>query len=220
MNGRAWCFNGSSCTLACSSSRHCNQGPTWETTGHMISWCLLLCSQRWCPGIILKPWHPHYLVVNLIEHDAGNQLWKLQPVLDEVGVCVKQACHCWWELVGLQRSSLNPAVQPEKRARQGLKVYKLCSSDGPEAGYITAFKIYMGQDCREFISSIKDPGSLPLPADPWDKCCWYSTYHQEGSAIRSSHEPGQDQPPQHCDGNALPSVGWQASSYEALHLSH
>lgn len=35
-------------------------------------------------------------------------------------------------------------LQKNKQARRGLKVYKLCSSDGPEAGYMLAFKIYMG----------------------------------------------------------------------------
>ena len=35
---------------------------------------------------------------------------------------------------------------PAKRRRFGLKVYKLCPSSGPVAGYTSAFKVYLGKD--------------------------------------------------------------------------
>jgi len=44
---------------------------------------------------------------------------------------------------------------PNKRARRGIKVYKLCSSLGPEAGYTTAFRIYMGKDRGDVPASMK-----------------------------------------------------------------
>ena len=44
---------------------------------------------------------------------------------------------------------------PSKRARSGFKVYKLCASDGPAAGYTCAFKVYMGQDASIIPASTK-----------------------------------------------------------------
>ncbi|XP_037803994.1 piggyBac transposable element-derived protein 4-like [Penaeus monodon] len=83
---------------------------------------------------------------------AEDRLWKLRPVLDVLestyrsvfvpnkNVTVDESL---WAFKGCHH-----AIQynPSKRARRGLKVYKLCSSDGPEAGYTAAFKIYMGQE--------------------------------------------------------------------------
>ncbi|XP_047488747.1 piggyBac transposable element-derived protein 4-like [Penaeus chinensis] len=70
---------------------------------------------------------------------------------------------------------------PSKRARRGLKVYKLCSSDGPEAGYTAAFNIYMGQDRSEFPASMKAVNNLMEKAKLLDKGYqlytdnWYSS---------------------------------------------
>ena len=44
---------------------------------------------------------------------------------------------------------------PSKRARWGLKVYKLCASIGPSAGFTSAFKVYMGKDRSEVPASLK-----------------------------------------------------------------
>lgn len=44
---------------------------------------------------------------------------------------------------------------PNKSACRDLKVYKLYSSDGPEAGYTTAFCICLVQDSGEFPKSTK-----------------------------------------------------------------
>ena len=44
---------------------------------------------------------------------------------------------------------------PSKRARYGMKVYKLCASEGPAAGYTCSFKLYMGADRGELPASTK-----------------------------------------------------------------
>lgn len=106
---------------------------------------------------------------------AEDRLWKLRPVLDVLestyrsvfvpnkNVTVDESL---WAFKGCHH-----AIQynPSKRARRGLKVYKLCSSDGPEAGYTAAFKIYMGQDRGVFPSSKKAITDLLEKADLLDK---------------------------------------------------
>ncbi|XP_047488440.1 piggyBac transposable element-derived protein 4-like isoform X2 [Penaeus chinensis] len=102
-----------------------------------------------------------HFVDNKADHPAVDQLWKLRPVID---VLDKQFSSIFvpnklisvdeilWDVNGRHQ-----ALQyvPNKRACRGLKVYKLCSSDGPEAGYTTAFGIYMGKDRRELPTSMK-----------------------------------------------------------------
>lgn len=58
---------------------------------------------------------------------------------------------------------------PRKRAKRGIKVYKLCSSKGPEAGYTTAFKIYMVQDHGGFPASMKAVIDLMEKGQLFDK---------------------------------------------------
>ncbi|XP_042875000.1 piggyBac transposable element-derived protein 4-like [Penaeus japonicus] len=59
---------------------------------------------------------------------------------------------CLWAFRGRHH-----AVQynPSKRARRGMKVYKLCASNGAEAGYTCAFRIYVGQDRGDLPASMK-----------------------------------------------------------------
>lgn len=56
-----------------------------------------------------------------------------------------------------------------KQARWGLMVYELCLSDGPEAGYTAAFKIYTGQDHGEFPTTMKAVIDLMEKAELFDK---------------------------------------------------
>ncbi|XP_063590904.1 piggyBac transposable element-derived protein 4-like [Penaeus indicus] len=58
---------------------------------------------------------------------------------------------------------------PSKRARRGLKVYKFCSSNGPEAGYMTAFNIHKGQDHSKFPASMKAIDNLMEKVELYDK---------------------------------------------------
>ena len=44
---------------------------------------------------------------------------------------------------------------PSKRARYGMKVYRLCASEGPAAGYTCAFRVYMGADRSDLPVSTK-----------------------------------------------------------------
>ncbi|XP_037791254.1 piggyBac transposable element-derived protein 4-like [Penaeus monodon] len=94
------------------------------------------------------------------EHDAEDRLWKLCPVIDVLDSTYRSV------LVPNQNVTVDESLWAFKgrhhalhiiqaRARRGLKVYKLCSSDGPEAGYTAAFNIYMGQDRGEFPASMK-----------------------------------------------------------------
>lgn len=98
---------------------------------------------------------------NQAERQADDRLWKLRPVVDvldrqfrEVFVPNKVVSidESLWAFKGRHQ-----ALQfvPNKRARRGIKVYKLCSSLGPEAGYTTAFRIYMGKDRGDVPASMK-----------------------------------------------------------------
>ncbi|XP_037775736.1 piggyBac transposable element-derived protein 4-like [Penaeus monodon] len=100
------------------------------------------------------------------EHDAEDRLRKLRTVLyvlestyRSISVPNKNVTvdECLWAFMGRHHTL---QYNPSKRARRGLKVCKFCSSDGPEAGYTAAFKIYMGQDRGEFPSSMKAVNDL------------------------------------------------------------
>ncbi|XP_037774642.1 piggyBac transposable element-derived protein 4-like [Penaeus monodon] len=121
---------------------------------------------------------------------AEDRLWKLRPVLDVLestyrsvfvpnkNVTVDESL---WAFKGCHHTI---QYNPSKRARRGLKVYKLCSSDGPEAGYTAAFKIYMGQDRGVFPSSKKAITDLLEKADLLDK--GYQLHTDNGTPPRLS----------------------------------
>ena len=118
---------------------------------------------------------------------AEDRLWKLRPVIDMLGRTFKQTFiperkiaidESLWAYRGRHH-----AVQfnPSKRARFGMKVYKLCSSDGRAAGYTSAFKVYMGQDRSHIPASMKAVMDLMQEAGLFDKGYqlyldnWYSS---------------------------------------------
>ncbi|XP_047478497.1 piggyBac transposable element-derived protein 4-like [Penaeus chinensis] len=121
------------------------------------------------------------------EHSAEDRLWKLRPVIDVLDSTYRSVFvprknvtvdESLWAFKGRHQAL---QYNPSKRARRGLKVYKLCSSDGPEAGYTAAFNIYMGQDRGEFPASMKAVDDLMEKAKLLDKGYqlytdnWYSS---------------------------------------------
>jgi len=141
------------------------------------------------------------------ERQADDRLWKLRPVVDvldrqfrEVFVPNKVVSidESLWAFKGRHQ-----ALQfvPNKRARRGIKVYKLCSSLGPEAGYTTAFRIYMGKDRGDVPASMKAVIDLLERGGLMDKGYevhtdnWYSSpslFHhlqkRKTSAVRSNRK--------------------------------
>ncbi|ROT83390.1 PiggyBac transposable element-derived protein 4 [Penaeus vannamei] len=55
----------------------------------------------------------------------------------------------------LGRATVKETYNPTKRARFGLKVYKLYASTGPAAGYISCFQVSTGRDSGDMTSSTK-----------------------------------------------------------------
>ncbi|XP_042863479.1 piggyBac transposable element-derived protein 4-like [Penaeus japonicus] len=112
---------------------------------------------------------------------TDDRLWKLRPVIDslqrnfkevftpEKNIAVDESL---WAYRGRHH-----AVQynPSKRARFGMKVYKLCSSDGKAAGYTSEFKVYMGQDRSDVPASMKAVVDLMHGAELFEK--GYQLYH-------------------------------------------
>nr|XP_027233981.1 piggyBac transposable element-derived protein 4-like [Penaeus vannamei] len=95
------------------------------------------------------------------ERQADDRLWKLRPVVDVLDRQFREV-FVPNKVVSIDESlwafkERHQALQfvPNKRARRGIKVYKLCSSLGPEAGYTTAFRIYMGKDRGDVPASMK-----------------------------------------------------------------
>ena len=79
-----------------------------------------------------------------------DRYWKIRPVLDILDerfrtVYVPSQKVCIDESLLLYRGR-HSGVQfiPSKRARYGLKVFKLCESDGPCTGYTSVFNVYLG----------------------------------------------------------------------------
>ena len=116
-----------------------------------------------------------------------DRLWKLRPVVTTLQRTFKEVFtperkisidESLWAYRGRHH-----AVQynPSKRARFGMKAYKLCSSDGKAAGYTAAFKIYMGQDRSEVPASMKAVTDLMHAAGLFEKGYqlyldnWYSS---------------------------------------------
>ena len=106
--------------------------------------------------------------------DPDDRLRKLRPVVDVLGATFKSV-YVPEQMVTVDESlwryrGRHHAVQynPSKRARFGLKAYKLCASDGPTAGYTSAFKVYMGQDRSEMPASQKAVIDLMNAAELFD----------------------------------------------------
>ncbi|ROT74711.1 hypothetical protein C7M84_006773 [Penaeus vannamei] len=128
-----------------------------------------------------------HFVDNEEERQGDDRLWKVRPVLDVLDETFRTVFipnkiitvdESLWAFKGRHH-----AVQYNlsKRARRGMKVYKLCSSDGPEEGYTSAFKIYTGQDRGESPASMKAVIDLLEKAHLFDKGYemhsdrWYSS---------------------------------------------
>lgn len=87
----------------------------------------------------------------------------------------------WTKVSGNIEADRFVTYNPTKRARFGLKVYKLSVSTGPMCGYISAFRFYTGQDKGEVPASHKAVSDLMIAADVLDKGYnlfvdnWYSS---------------------------------------------
>ncbi|XP_042872685.1 piggyBac transposable element-derived protein 4-like [Penaeus japonicus] len=96
--------------------------------------------------------HLHFAHLEEGEGVPADRLWKLRPVIDSLDLTFKSTLvpdkdiaidESLWKFRGrLGFITFNPS----KRARFGLKVYKLCASTGPSSGYTSCFRIYTGQD--------------------------------------------------------------------------
>ena len=118
--------------------------------------------------------HLHF-ADNLADRPEEDRLYKLRPVVDCLSkqfaevftpgqkVCVDESL---WRFKGRHH-----AIQfiPSKRARFGLKVYKLCPSVGQAAGYTCSFRVYMGQDRGEVLASQRAVVDLMERADLFGK---------------------------------------------------
>ena len=89
---------------------------------------------------------------NLDPKAKEDRYWKLRPVIEILdkrfgSVYTPTQKVCVDESLFLYRGR-HSAVQfiPSKRSRYGLKVFKLCESDGPATGYTSAFIAYLGGD--------------------------------------------------------------------------
>nr|XP_027217915.1 piggyBac transposable element-derived protein 4-like [Penaeus vannamei] len=127
---------------------------------------------------------------NQAERQADDRLWKLRPVVD-VPNKVASIDESLWAFKGRHQ-----ALQfvPNKRARRGIKVYKLCSSLGPEAGYTT----YLHGDVPASMKAVIDlleRGGLMDKGYEVHTDNWYSSpslFHhlqkRKTSAVRSNRK--------------------------------
>lgn len=124
---------------------------------------------------------------NESQHPKNDRLWMLRPVLDILDkqfstVFIPSKTITMDESLWAFRGR-HHALQyiPRKKAKKGIKVYKLCSGIGQESGYTTAFKIYMGQDHGDFPASMKAVVDLMEKGQLFDKGYelytdnWYSS---------------------------------------------
>ncbi|XP_027212395.1 piggyBac transposable element-derived protein 4 [Penaeus vannamei] len=128
-----------------------------------------------------------HFVENEEERQGDDRLWKVRPVLDVLDETFRtvfipnKTITVDERLWAFKRRHHAVQYNPSKRARRGMKVYKLCSFDGPEAGYTSAFKIYTGQDRGECPASMKAVIDLLEKAHLFDKGYemhtdrWYSS---------------------------------------------
>ncbi|MEL7520969.1 MAG: hypothetical protein AAGJ80_04955, partial [Cyanobacteria bacterium J06553_1] len=118
---------------------------------------------------------------------AGDRLRKLRPVVDVLAKTFKTV-YVPEKEVTVDESLFRyrgrfHAIQfnPSKRARFGLKAYKLCQSCGPAAGYTCAMRMYMGADRSEMPASYQAVVNLMGDAGLFDKGYqlftdnWYSS---------------------------------------------
>ena len=84
-----------------------------------------------------------------------DRYWKIRPVIDILDerfrtVYIPAQKICIDESLFLYRGR-HHAVQflASKRSRYGLKVFKLCESDGPITGYTSAFSVYLGSESEK-----------------------------------------------------------------------
>ncbi|XP_042875839.1 piggyBac transposable element-derived protein 4-like [Penaeus japonicus] len=90
-----------------------------------------------------------------------DRLWKLRPVIDALNTAFVESLvpekdiaidESLWKFHGRLRFV---TFNKNKRARFGLKVYKLSASTGPSSGYTSCFRIYTGQDKSTVPASTK-----------------------------------------------------------------
>ena len=118
---------------------------------------------------------------------ADDRMWKLRPVIDTLARTFKDVYTPGKE-VAVDESLFryrgrHHAIQfvPSKRARYGLKAYKLSSSEGLAQGYTSAMKMYMGKDRSVIPASQKAVIDLMDAANLFDKGYtvytdnWYSS---------------------------------------------
>ena len=87
-----------------------------------------------------------------VDRDENDRLWRLRAFVDDLNY------QCQTVYVPAREVSVDESLwkyrgrlafrqfNPSKRARYGVKVYKLSESLGPAAGYTSGFKVYTGQD--------------------------------------------------------------------------
>lgn len=98
--------------------------------------------------------HLHF-TDNMDPRAKTDRYWKIRPVIDILderfrAVYTPTQKVCVDESLFLYRGR-HHAVQfiASKRSRYGLKVFKLCESDGPITGYTSAFNVYLGGEGKK-----------------------------------------------------------------------
>lgn len=96
-----------------------------------------------------------------MEDDEEDRLFKLRPLIDHLNSVCETALQpgpdlsgdeSLWKFFGRWKwKQYNPA----KRGRFGIKVYKLCVSTGPAAGYTLRFNVYSGKQRSEIPATEK-----------------------------------------------------------------
>ena len=106
---------------------------------------------------------------------ADDRQWKLRHVIDILNRQF-QTVYVPLQKVTVDESlwayrGRHHAVQciRTKRARFGMKVYKVCCSEGSAAGYTSAFNVYMGQDRSPVPASMKAVVDLMEAASLFNK---------------------------------------------------
>ncbi|XP_038071966.1 piggyBac transposable element-derived protein 4-like [Patiria miniata] len=99
--------------------------------------------------------------LHLRQADTNDRLYKVRPVIDTLTENFKSVYlpdsrismdESLWKFKGrLKFKQFNP----KKRARFGIKVYRVCQSTGAAAGYTWNLKIYTGQDKSDTPASTK-----------------------------------------------------------------
>ena len=118
---------------------------------------------------------------------ADDRMWKLRPVIDTLETTFRDV-YTPGRQIAVDESLFryrgrHHAIQfcPSKRARYGLKAYKLSASVGPAQGYTSAMKMYMGKDRSVIPASQKAVIDLMDMARLFDKGYtvytdnWYSS---------------------------------------------